>query len=456
MLETYATVLTNSWRNLYQNAKSSPILYLWFSAMMFLSIVMMVGLSTFLIWAEFTVEFKDIFVMIFFLFFMKSSADFHKYFVNSSEVTYALSTQASHKRTVFEIFLVIFWIELGLWALFSSTYSFLMFISGNPLPFPVEYIQLTLGVILASVLGACISLHFFSPKRIRLLPAGGILAVLWFAEDVWVILFLIVLSVLYLWWSLHFVMDSFQFVQKKNRFRERFDIMLDTPLKVIFQKETVVLWRDRLFFSFIFSAVATGIFTGYLSVYGAELLLPESLRKTAESMMPTMYVVLGIYVVTILTAVFPSLSFFLNEEKTIWILRHVPVSDRVFVVGKLCALGLPFLCCLPFIAYYTAFAGMTFFVFSIWLLIFSFLAGVILAFPLGAKYFGRKSDLLVLYCISLLLFVIVGAGVAFENMIPKGSYLLWWFYACSILLELGVLYISVIITSRILSSSFTQ
>jgi hypothetical protein len=282
------------------------------------------------------------------------------------------------------------------------------------------------------------------------------LAILWFERDVVTLTILLGLCLLYFFLSLYVALDSFQFVQKKKRLRQHLTIMITSPLKTIIQKETIVLWRERLFFSFLFSAIATGLFTGYLSLEGAELLIPEQLRETAENILPTVYVALGVYVVAVFSSVFTSLYMFLNEEKTIWILYHMPVLARTFVVGKLLSMVLPFVCCLPFIIYYCIFGGTSFLLFSFWLLCFSFLAGIILSFPLGAKYFGRKSDLLVLYCISLLLFVVVGMGISFENLIPRGSFTLLWFYICSLLVEVVLLYFSVELTTHILSSTFKR
>ena len=114
MLETYNTVLTNASRNLKKNIENTPLLYFLFTIMIIFSMGMMAMLTLFFINNNVEIELNDVFFIIFFMFLMKSSYDFYRYFNKSNPVTYSLSTPVTQFKTVFEIFLVIFWIQLGL------------------------------------------------------------------------------------------------------------------------------------------------------------------------------------------------------------------------------------------------------------------------------------------------------------------------------------------------------
>jgi len=183
MLETYTTVLTDVSRNLYRNMRDSPILYLWFGLMMFFSVVMLAGLTFFMIEAEIEISLDDVFFTVFFVFLLKVSYDFHRHFIKSDAVSYSLSTPVKHSKTVFEIFLVIFWSNLGLWVLLSSLYSVTLIYLGINMGYPVEYLKFTFGVMLACVIGVTVSLHFFSSKRYRLSPAVAMGASLYYFRD---------------------------------------------------------------------------------------------------------------------------------------------------------------------------------------------------------------------------------------------------------------------------------
>ena len=456
MLETYAAILTNVSRNLKRNIRESPILYSWFGFMMVSSVVMMVYITLFIIQTETEIQFDELFFAIFFIFMMKTTADVHKHYLTSQPVTYILSTQVSQRKTVFELFLFIFWTELGIWALFSSLFTVFIHIAGVQLGYPLEYLTITLGVILAAILGTTISLHFFSPKRLRLIPAVGLVSFLWYFHDIYSIIFAIGLSACYLAWSLNHTLDSYLFVSRKKRQKEKFQVWIRDSLKAIFYKETVVLWRDKLLFSFIFTAAITGFFTGYLAVFGDELLIPESLRESAQGMLPAIYVFLGVYIVVIYTSVFPALNTFLAEEETIWIIRHLPVSEKTFVKGKVLALGLTLFSSIPFIAYYAAFTGTEYLLFASWFLVYSFIIGVIIALPLGAKYMGKKSDILVLYSVAMIVFVILAVTVAIENVFSRILGLDILFYVLSILFAIGFLLLSIQLSAQIFSLKFPK
>jgi hypothetical protein len=454
MLETYNTLLTDVSRNLYRNARDSPILYSWFGFMLIFSLLMMAVLTLFILKTEIEISLKDVFFAVFFVALMKSSVDFHKYFIKSPVLSYALSTQAPHKRTVFEIFLMVFWVQLGLWVVFSSLYSIFLIGVGIPLGYPVEYITFTMGVMLASVLGTLVALHFFSTKRYRLVPVGGLIVGLWFFNDPVFIFIILMLSGCYLAWSFTRALDSYQYVPRKERKNERDQVRIYDAVKAIFHKEITVMWRDKILMSFIFTAVSLGILSGYLAVFGNELLIPENLRELTEQFSPTIYAFLGVYVVTIYTAVFSSLNLFLNEENTMWILRNLPISEKTMVHGKLLALSLPLLASIPFVAYFVAFTGVESLMFTLWFLVFAFIVGIAVALPLGAKYMGKKSDVLLLYSVAMIVFVILAFAVAVENLVVQFSASLLLYYLLSILIVLGFMILSVELSTRIVSLNY--
>ncbi len=120
MLETYNSVLINSFRNLKRNINSSPALYILFSIMIIFSILLIGFLTPFFIRNEIPIDLNNVFFIVLFLFIIKGSHDFYNYFTRSEPFTYALSTQISHFRSVFEVFLIVFWTQLGLWVFLSS------------------------------------------------------------------------------------------------------------------------------------------------------------------------------------------------------------------------------------------------------------------------------------------------------------------------------------------------
>jgi hypothetical protein len=186
-------------------------------------------------------------------------------------------------------------------------------------------------------------------------------------------------------------------------------------------------------------------------VYGTDILIPEAFQEFAEEFLPPMFVFLGIYVVTIYTSVFPSLNLFLNEEKTMWILRNLPLRNETIVQGKVLVLILCFLTALPFLAYLSIFIGVDNYLFLSWFLVFSFIAGMILSVPLGAKYVGKKSDVLLLYSVAMLLFIIMGIVSTFGLFVQR--YMEYYFvvYLLILVAELGVLAFSLKLSSQIVS-----
>ena len=453
MLKTYTIVLTEQSRNLLRNMWASPVLYLWFLLMLVFSVMMGAFLVLFMVRNEITFKVGNVVMSLFSLFLVKTVSDIHKYFTTSEALVYPLSTQVSHRRTIFEVFLVVFWVNLGLFVLLSSLFSLFLVLARIPLSYPVEYLQILLGILLSIILGTCFALHFFSPYRLRLIPAGCLVAGLWYSQELWMLLVLLVCAVVYLWWSLGTVLSSYQFVARKKRHKEQFHAKVENIRTAIFHKETTILWRERLLPSFVVASSFMGGFVGYLAVFGEDLFIPPNLQEMAGTFLPGAYLVLGIYVVIIYTSVFPSIALFLNEEHTVWILRHLPISWDMIVQGKAYTMLLPFIASFPFLAYYSAFMGISHLIFSVWFLVFSFLGGMIIAIPLGVKYIGKKSDILVLYCVALAVFVFVSIGAGFEMVFARRWLSRILFYIVSILLELIALRVSLSISSSILSKN---
>jgi len=450
MLETYNTVLINASRNLKKNIENTPLLYFLFTIMIIFSMGMMAMLTLFFINNNVEIELNDVFFIIFFMFLMKSSYDFYRYFNKSNPVTYSLSTPVTQFKTVFEIFLVIFWIQLGIWVLFSTIYHISLIGIGISLNLEITYIQFTLGVILSTIIGPIIAIHFFSKKKYRLIPIPIIIATLYYFNDLISILIILGISFIYLLWSLTNILDCYQYVNRKQRKEEKLQVWINNIKKTVFYKETIILYRDRLLFSIIFTAISLGVISGYLAGFDNNSIFPESIQLLTDRLTFSAYAFVGIYILTIYTSVFISLSFFLNEEKTLWLIHHLPIKTKKIVQAKFYSLLLPVICSIPFIAYFTALTTAKSFDFVIWFFIFSFLAGVIITFPLGAKYVGKKSDILLLYSISLLMFIILSVGFSIQSLIQNNYQKLLLFYTISIILEIILLFVSIEISSGIL------
>jgi hypothetical protein len=449
MLETYHVVLAQSRRNLIRNIKKSPFLYFLFSIITVFSGMFLAFISLIIIRNEIAIDLDNVFFIIFFLFIMKGSHDFYHYFTRSDSLTYILSTKQSQMKTVFEVFLVVFWVQLGLWVLISTIYSTALVIAGVNPSYPVVYVQFTLGVMLSSVLGSILTIHYFSTKKYRLIPLGMLFGVFYLFHDVVSLAVLLPLSFAYLLWSLRNCLDSYQYVSRKKRKKEKAQLWLSSITKAVFYKELVILWRDKLLFSVLSSSVFMGITTGYIARYGAGDLLPESLNVLVSRFSPEAYAFFGIYVLTIQGAVFISLSFFLNEEHTLWLLRHVPVKMNDFVIGKAFALGMPLFCSIPFVAYYASFMGTRSVLFLLWFLLFSYLLALIVCFPFAARYVGRKSDILLLYFLSMIVFLVLSITFSFQQILTVIGVSPIVLYLSLLLIEVVVfLLISLRLTTR--------
>lgn len=456
MFETTKVVLKNNFRSLFKKIKDAPFLYLMFIGMILFSIVIFSFAAFFLINIEtnLDISLEDIFFMIFFIFLLKTVADFYNNFTKSQHITYSLSTQVSQKKTAFEIFFALLLTELGIWFSFSFMFLFSLFVFGIDINYPIEYILFTLGVITASCIGCAISINFFSPKKYRLLPMLILLCFYFYIDNPVYVVLTLPIAVIHCTWSIKNSMESYLFSKRKERIKDRSFVKIRSIIRAQFYREITVLWRDKLLFSFVFSSITTGLFSGYLFLYGDEILIPESLRQTLGGFLPSMFLFLGVYVVVMYTAVFPALNLFLNEEKTMWIIRHMPIKNDTVVYGKVSALALCFLTSIPFIFYISIFTGFDRFVFLLWFLVFSYLAGIIISVPLGVKYVGKKSDILLLYSVSMILFLVLGLMISFINIIERffGNPII--FYLLALFFEVIFLYFSLKLSSQILTLKY--
>jgi len=456
MLETTKIILTENTRSLIKKMKDAPILYILFTGMMFFSIYIFAFATFFLLRTEteFNITLEDTFFTIFFMFLLKSVADFYNNYVKSTQLSYALSTQTNQKKTIFEIFLSILLTQLIIWFSFSLFFLLALLTFRVDIGYPIEYMIFTLGVITAVCLGSSISINFFSPKRYRLLPNLILIGFyLQFRHPLYVV-FTLPLAIIHVFWSIKNSKESHLFSKRKERLKERTQVKMRSLIKAIFYKETTVLWRDKLLFSFIFTSVTTGFFTGYFYLYGNDLLLPESLTEYLGDFLPSMFLFLGVFVVILYTAVFPALNLFLNEEKTMWIIRHLPVKNDTIIYGKTSALALCFLTSIPFVPYLSIFVGLEQFFYLFWFLIFSFIASIIISIPLGVKYVGKKSDIMLLYSVSMILLIVLGSMAIFATFIIEYIEYSYAIFILILLLELLILYISLKISSQILALKY--
>lgn len=457
MLETCRLLLTEITRNLLRKMKTSPILYTFFSAMIFFSIVMFAFLTFFLLHTKTTFNFMDVFYAVFFLLLMKSATDLHTHFITAPQASYALSTHVAHRKTVGEIVLTILLMNIGLWFSFSLLYILVLSALRIPLNYPVEYLLFSINIMIAILLGCSLSLHFFSLKQYRMIPTLVLLVFFWFSQSLLFISCMFPLAILHCCWSLSHPLESYRFVKRKERTKERAQVHLRGSLITLFYREVTVIWRERLYFSFISMSITTALGTGYLYLYGTDLFIPESIQKLVSGFLPTLFVFLGCYIVIMYAAVFPALNLFLTEEKTMWILRNLPIKNETIIYGKTLALSLSFLATLPFLAFVPIFLGIDDLLFLLWFLGFSFLAAIIIAIPLGVKYVGKKSDILLLYSVAMILFVllsIVGAGM---NLLRSGATIsILPLCVLLLLLELSALFLSLKLSARLLSFPFKK
>lgn len=452
MVITSQILLLEISRNLLHKIKASPVLYFFFSVMIFFSLVMFAFLTYVLQFTETTINFMDVFYTIFFLFLMKSASDMHTYFISSSQAAYALCTQVPQQKTVGHIMLTIVIINLGIWFSFSMLYLMVLSMLPIPLNYPLEYILFSINVVIAILLGCSLSLHFFSIRPYRIIPTVLLLWFFWWSQSLLYIALMLSIVTLHCIWSLSHPMDSYRFVKRKQRTSEQAYRPPRGILCALFIREVTGIWRERLYFSFVAMSIMTALGTGYLLLYGIELFIPDSLQKYLSGFLPSLFVFLGSYVVIIYTAVFPALNLFLTEEKTMWILRNLPLKNETIVYGKTLALLLSFLTTLPFLAIIPLFLGVEDLLFLVWFLGFSFLAAVIIAVPFGVKYVGKKSDILLLYSIAMILFILLSlVGAAMNILRTTNSLVILPLCLLILCLELTILFLSLKLSARLLS-----
>jgi hypothetical protein len=396
------------------------------------------------------IKLEDVFFMIFFIFMAKSGVDFFNNFVKPGQITYALSTQIDHKKTITEIYFAVFATNIFIWFTLSSLFILFLFLLPVDISFPVEYFYFNVGVITAIVIAPTIVINFFSNKRARLLPTLILLAFIFYTQNPLFVVFICPLAIVHLFWSLKYSLSAYQNIRRKPRINEKSQVKVRNSLKALFHKETTILWRDNLFFSFVFTSAATGIGAGYLYLYGDELLIPESLREMYADFLPALFVFMGVLVVVVYTSVFPSIALFLNEEKTMWLIRHTPIDNKTLIRGKATTLILSFITGIPFIFFMSIFMGLEHIFFVTWLLVFSFIASAILSIPMGVKYVGKKSDVMLLYSVTMILFVVLSpiavlGGIIYSNVAYWGAIL-----SAMIVIELFFLYLSLKLSEKIL------
>ena len=456
MFETTKIILKNNSRDLKAKMKESPVLYILFSFIIFFSILMFAFLGYYLQIIETGLEIKieDVFFMVFFIFMAKSGVDFYNNYIKPGEVSYALSTQISHKKTISEIYYAVFSTNFFIWFALSSLFIFFLFLLPTDINYPFVYFYFTIGVITAIIIAPTIAINFFSDKRIRLIPTITILAFIFLSRSPLYVVLISPLALVHLYWSLNYSLSSYQNIRRKPRTSEKAQIHIRETMRALFHKETTILWRDRMLSSFIFTSAITGFGTGYLYLYGDELLIPDQLREMYADFLPPLFIFVGVLVVVIYTSVFPSIVLFLNEEKTMWIIRHTPIDNKTLIRGKATTLFLSFIAGIPFIFFLSIFMGFENVLFVTWLLVFSFIASAILAIPLGVKYVGKKSDVMLLYSVTMILFVVLSpiaviAGLIYNNLSYGGVIL-----SAMILIELLFLYVSLKLSERILELKY--
>jgi len=260
----------------------------------------------------------------------------------------------------------------------------------------------------------------------------------------------LLISLGYLIISLNYSLDSYDYCKRKERKKEKYKNWSNISKNPIFLKETEILWRDKLLFSILITSITMGCISGYLAISNDNSFLPENLQTLISIFPKEIYSFFGVYVLTIYASVFISLNSYLNEGNTLWIIRNLPISEKTIVKGKALALILPFICSIPFIAYFSAITiEFESFLFLTWFFIFSFLAGLIISFPIGARYVGKKSDILLLYSVSIIILIIIGISYTIASFINSVS-----FYVLTLLVEIGFLILSIEITSYILKIKY--
>ncbi len=421
--------------------------------MIMFSVMMIAGLSLIFIRLEINLSVHDLFFIIFGVFVLKAAYDFYRLFTTKKPLVYALSTQKNQSIVVAEIVFAILWSNLGFWALLSGFYTLLLMNFTLPFNGAEAYILLTISVGFASMLGSVITLFLFSNKRF-LLPFLGLPILFLWSSFSWITLGIIILLYFFIFvLSIQMVLSSYLFQQQKNKSHEKERVQFKGSIFSVFVKESLYLWRERLLVSIVFSASFLGISTGYLSVYGQSVFLPEEIRFFTMYLSTETYAFVGTYVLVVYSSVFITLNVFLNEENKVWLLKLLPVSSNVFIWGKITVLLLSFLASLPFLAFFIAFTnGQSAFTIILFYS-FSFISGVIVTAPLGSKYIGGTSDILLLYSLSLLMLVIVGINFLVIQYVMNLGFYTPIFIIFVITILLFLIFISSLVSSFFLKKA---
>lgn len=416
MLETFNLVITDSWRSFKKNLTQSPLLYVLFFSMAVFSVMMIAGISLVFFSLDIFISTKQLFFTIFGIFLLKAAYDFYRLFITNHALVYALSTQKKQSMILSEIVFVIIWSNLGFWAVLSGFYTLLIYLLPLSFEGTIPYLFLTAAVLIAGIIGSLLCYLLFSKYRWFLPLLTSPLLFLWLSFN-WIALSFISIFYIFLFWiSLRNVLDGYLFQQQKNKIHKDETTKFPGSFWSVCIKEWVFLWRERLLASIVFSASFLGVSTGYLAVFGQSLFLPEELRFFTNRLSLETYAFVGIYVLVVYTAVFITLNLFLTEENKVWLIKSAPISAESFVLGKIVAMILPAIASFPFLAFFLAFTQGESTGLIIWLFIFSFLSGVIIAAPLGSKYIGKKSDILLLYSVSLIMLLISGIGFSLVEL----------------------------------------
>ncbi len=400
--------LTETGRELKRNVTKNRVLYIWFSIIVAFSVVMAARMTVIEADTGMKVDMKQLYFAVFFLFLMKAAGDFHRQYITSKHLEYIMATPVSGTRISASLFNLVFWTGLGLWAAFSSSYILLLSIYGGNIGYPWLYADFTLGIILSEMLGASIAIWYFGNRRWMLFPAVLIISALWFYNDITRTFILILLTVPYLLFSLMNSGTAFGHSSRKKRRQLRpGDVRIRHQSDAVRWKEATIMWRDRLIPGFAITAVLVGLSTGYLAGHIDMNLFPPQIRPRIAPAVPEMMLMLGAYITAAYAFVFPGLNLFLSEERTLWLLRNLPIGERSLISGKLGAMLLPFLASIPFPFYFMLYEGAQYLAEGLLMLVFAFFTGLATALPFGIRYAGRKSDVLLLYTVSVLFFAIL-------------------------------------------------
>jgi hypothetical protein len=407
----YSIELTEISRGFWKKAKESPALYLWFSIILGFSVIMAAKLTEYEMQTPFPIDMDQIFFAVFFLFMLKATADFHRYFVSSKRMEYLLALPVSHSKVSAGVFNTVFWMNMGLWTLFSSSYIYLLYIFGTYIGYPWLYLKFTIGVALSVIIGVEVATHYFSKKRYLLLIPVIFIAYLWYFHDLFSTIIALLISSLYLPFSLRISYHSFGFVHRKERKGQIKDASIPrNPVDAMCWKEMKIMWRERLISSFVFTSISVGIGSAYIAMHMDISLIPPKIRPILVPSLPFVFLFLGVFIVASYLFIFPMLNVFLAEEDTMWMLKHLPLSGKDIIKGKMLSISLPLIASLPFPFYFMLFSSVRYLYLGFSMLFMAFFISGALSLPFGIRYAGKKSDVMLLYTLSVIFFAVLSMG----------------------------------------------